>query len=99
QQLEQETIWSVPQIMPPDETVFGPLIHIDAMDYREGERLTTIQNRGLLNGALNSEKPVYVKNYQGKKAFFLNGSASLRSTFAVPQSLAGNSPYTVSMWI
>jgi hypothetical protein len=99
QHLKQKTVWSAPQNMSPDETVFGSLIHIDALGYREGERITTIQNKGLLDGALHSEKPVYVKNYQGKKAFFLNGSASLRSTFSVPPSLAGNSPYTVSMWI
>lgn len=97
--LDQQTVWSAPQIMPPEETIFGPLIHMDAEDYQEGERITTIQNKGLLQGTLDSEKPIYVKNYQGKKAFFLNGSVSLRSTFKVPQSLAGNSPYTVSMWI
>lgn len=97
--LKQETVWSAPQNMAPNEKTFGSLIHLDALDYREGERITTIQNKGLLKGSLDSEKPVYVKNYQGKKAFFLNGSASLRSTFTVPQSLAGNSPYTVSMWI
>ncbi|UZJ65570.1 discoidin domain-containing protein [Sphingobacterium sp. KU25419] len=97
--LEQQTVWSAPQIMPPKESIFGTLIHMDAEDYQEGERIKTIQNKGLLQGTFDSEKPVYVKNYQGKKAFFLNGSASLRSTFKVPQSLAGNSPYTVSMWI
>lgn len=97
--LKQETIWSAPQNMAPIDTTFGSLVHLDALDYKEGERITTIHNKGILKGSFKSEKPVYVKNYQGKKAFFLNGSTSLRSTFAVPQSLAGNSPYTVSMRI
>ncbi|GGH26582.1 hypothetical protein FAZ19_18235 [Sphingobacterium alkalisoli] len=97
--LKKETIWSAPQSMPSTKQVLGNLIHLQASDYREGQRLSTIQNKGLLGEELKSEQQVLVKQYQGKQAFFFDGSVSFRSTFGVPQSLEGNSPYTVAMWI
>lgn len=97
--LNKETIWSAPQSMPSTEQILGNLIHLQASDYQEGQRLSIIQNKGLLGGELKSEQQVLVKQYQGKQGFFFDGSVALRSTFGVPQSLEGNSSYTVAMWV
>lgn len=97
--LDQETIWSDPQSMPSQIEQVGKLIHIDALDYREGQRVAHIQNKGLLKGDLMGKEPVIVKNHQGKKAFYFDGTVSLRSTVVVPELMGGNSPYTVSMWV
>ncbi|TJZ62797.1 hypothetical protein FAZ15_00355 [Sphingobacterium olei] len=97
--LKKETIWSAPQSIPSTKQVLGNLIHLQASDYREGQRLSTIQNKGLLGEVLKSEQQVLVKQYQGKQAFFFDGSVAFRSTFGVPQSLEGNSSYTVAMWV
>lgn len=95
----QETLWSSPQPMPKHHREYGNILRIEANDYREGERLDRIANKGLLPGDLIATKPVVVKNYQGKKAFFFNGATSLRSTFAVPPSFSGNGSFTISMWV
>ncbi|MFD2556625.1 family 43 glycosylhydrolase [Sphingobacterium tabacisoli] len=97
--MKQETIWSDPQTMPEITRTFGNLLHLDAGGYQEGQRLSIIENKGILGDKIKSEQTVLVKNYQGRKAFFFNGATAFRSTFAVPQSLEGNSPYTVSMWV
>lgn len=99
ERLEEETIWSAPQHMPSKEETFGDLIRLEAKDYQEGQRLRTVRNKGLLGGDLISEQELLVKQYAGKKAFYFDGSLSLRSTFGVPQSLTGNSAYTVEMWV
>lgn len=99
ERLVKETVWSAPQPMPSTKPVLGNLIHLQAADYQEGQRLSAIQNKGLLGEELKSEQQVLVKQYQGKQAFFFDGSVAFRSTFAVPQSLEGNSSYTVAMWI
>ncbi|MNJ92288.1 Xylosidase/arabinosidase [compost metagenome] len=99
EKLAQQTIWSAEQEMPSQDIVLGDLVHIDALDFPEGQQLKQIHNKGLLAGELNTEHAVAIKNYQGKKAFFFDGAAALRSTFAVPKSLSGNSSYSVALWI
>jgi len=47
----------------------------------------------------STEQALAVKNYQGKKAFFFDGGTALRSTFAVPQSLAANGSYSIGLWV
>jgi len=88
QKLPQQTLWSAAQKMPVQEVAVGNLIHIDAANYQEGQYVKSIQNKGLLGGMFSTEQALAVKNYQGKKAFFFDGGTALRSTFAVPQSLA-----------
>lgn len=97
--LAQETLWSEPQPMLEREAALGNLLQIDATDYCEGHRIKYIKNNGLLTGELIADQPLVIKNYQGKRAFFFNGSTALRSTFAVPQSLSSNSAFTVAMWV
>lgn len=99
QRLAQETVWSLPQQMPASGVKRLDLLHIDAMDYREGEQLSYIQNKGSLQGAFRTEQALAIKNYQGKKAFFFDGTTALRSNFAVPKSLAGNSSYSLALWV
>ena len=99
QRLGQETVWSSPQQMPDSNAKRSDLLHIDAMDYREGQQLSDIQNKGSLQGIFRTEQALPVKNYQGKKAFFFDGATALRSNFAVPSSLAGNSSYSLAMWV
>ena len=99
QQLVQETLWSPPQHMPAKEVTQGDLIHIDATDYEEGQLVKNIKNKGLIGGLFSSEQALAVKNYQGKRAFFFDGTTALRSSFAVPQSLAGNSSFSLALWV
>lgn len=97
--LAQETIWSAPQRMPDDSIKQPNLLSIDAEDYFEGQQFSHIQNKGSLVGAFSAKEPLAVKNYQGKKAFFFDGTTALRSNFAVPKSLAGNSSFSISLWV
>ncbi|MGJ1434504.1 family 43 glycosylhydrolase [Sphingobacterium siyangense] len=99
QKLAQQTLWSAAQTMPVKEITLGNLIHIDAANYQEGQQVKGIQNKGLLGGMFRTEHALAVKNYQGKKAFFFDGATALRSTFAVPQSLAANSSYSIALWV
>ena len=99
QKLAQQTLWSAAQTMPVKEITLGNLIHIDAANYQEGQQVKGIQNKGLLGGMFSTEHALAVKNYQGKKAFFFDGATALRSTFAVPQSLAANSSYSIALWV
>lgn len=97
--LPEETIWSGRQEMPSMKAAVGNLIHITADDYQEGKRLKAVANKGMLGGDLTGKEDILVKQYSGKKAFYFDGSTSLRSTFAVPPSLASNSAYAVEMWV
>ena len=99
QRLAQETVWSAPQQMPKSEIRQPDLLHIDAADYNEGQQLRHIQNKGSLVGTFSTQQPLAVKNYQGRRAFFFDGTTALRSTFGVPQSLSGNSSYSLSLWV
>ncbi|WP_286710067.1 MULTISPECIES: family 43 glycosylhydrolase [Sphingobacterium] len=99
QKLPQQTLWSAAQKMPVQEVAVGNLIHIDAANYQEGQYVKSIQNKGLLGGMFSTEQALAVKNYQGKKAFFFDGGTALRSTFAVPQSLAANGSYSIGLWV
>lgn len=99
ERLAQETIWSGEQEMPVEDARTGKLLHIDADAYSEGQRVDHIDNKGVLLGTLEGDRPVAIKHYQGKKAFFFDGKTALKSSFGVPVSLSGNSPFTVSMWV
>lgn len=98
--LPQETIWSAPQPMPDQEKIVrGNIVEINATHYREGQRVKQLKNSGILAGELIADQPLAVKNYQGKKAFFFNGSTALRSTFGVPQSFSGNGSFSIALWV
>ena len=99
ERLEEETLWSLPQNMPEKTKDRGSLIHIQASDYQESQRLKAVQNKGMLGGSLVSEQEILVKQYAGKKSFYFDGTASLRSKLVVPESLKDNSAYTVEMWV
>ncbi|MCA5003824.1 family 43 glycosylhydrolase [Sphingobacterium bovistauri] len=97
--INQETLWSSPQIMPEVSNVVGELVKIDASEYSEGDKIDQISNKGLLDGNFRSLQKLSVKVYQGKKAFYFDGKTNFKSTFKVPTNISGNNPYTVSMWI
>lgn len=95
----QETVWSEPVTMLPPNKEYGRLLYIDAASYQEGQHLASIHNSGSLGGNMTSEQHVTVKNYQGKKAFYFDGTVAFKSEVVVPEFIGGNSPYTVSMHI
>ncbi|GHE45779.1 family 43 glycosylhydrolase [Sphingobacterium griseoflavum] len=99
-QLAEETIWSDPQNMPPIvETSGSSLVLLQASNYREGDELNAITNKGTIAGEWKASSPICVKNYQGKPAFYFDGSNSLSSEFAVPACLDGNASFTFSAWV
>ncbi|WP_437922076.1 family 43 glycosylhydrolase [Sphingobacterium sp. LRF_L2] len=100
ERLKQETIWSDPQPMPKLTAVSSKdIIRVDASSYKEGEVVDVIKNTGSLSGDWKALSPVVVKNYQGRSAFYFDGSGRLTSSFNVPAYLDGNASYTWSAWV
>lgn len=99
EKLKQETIWSDPQPMPTVNSIQADVAGLQAHSFAEGQSLTSVKNRGSLQGSWTASSPLLVKNYQGKTAFYLDGATNLTSDFRVPQSLDGNASYTVSAWV
>jgi len=77
----------------------GLLIDIDADVLQPGTIINEWENKGTLGGSFKTrDKAPYVDFVAGKKAVVFKGLQSLKSTFDVPLSLAGNNSYTVSFW-
>ncbi|WP_183558881.1 family 43 glycosylhydrolase [Mucilaginibacter sp. SP1R1] len=77
----------------------GLLIDMDADALQPGTLVNEWSNKGTLGGSFKTtEKALYTDFIAGKKAIVFKGLQSLKSTFDVPLSLAGNSSYTVSFW-
>lgn len=99
-QLAEETIWSDAQNMPQATEARGTnLVQLQASVYQEGDEVTSIANKGALTGEWKASSPVPIKSYQGKPAFYLDGSNSLSSEFTIPESLDGNASFTFSAWV
>jgi len=77
----------------------GLLINLDADSLQAGTRVSSWNNSGTLGGTFKTTgKAPFADIISGKKAVVFTGLQSLRSSFCVPHSLAGNNSYTVSFW-
>jgi hypothetical protein len=77
----------------------GLLINLDASTFQPGTMIGNWNNTGILGGSFKAAgKAPFVDIIAGKKAVVFTGQQSLRSSFNVPPSLAGNNSYTVSFW-
>lgn len=97
--LDATTVWSDPQHMPDNTYSKTPLLHFAADQYGEGVTLSSFSNSGVLKGAFESPHAAPVVTYQGRKALLFDGNTVFKSTFEVPETMSGNSAYTVSMWV
>ncbi|MFD1771137.1 family 43 glycosylhydrolase [Sphingobacterium suaedae] len=100
EKLQQQTVWSAPQPMPrrtsqDTSTIFS----LQASSYNAGEMRSVIQNSTGTIGSWKASAAVPVKNYQGRRAFYLDGKTQLHSDFAVPNDQQGNASYTLCMWV
>lgn len=77
-----------------------PLIHLDPADLTAGP-LTRWINRGSLGGAFaaDSEVPPTAVVIDGRMAASFDGRHWLRSSFGLPEMIAGARPFTVMMWM
>jgi hypothetical protein len=77
----------------------GLLINVNADALQPGTKVNELKNYGALGGTFKTTASApYVDFIAGKKAIIFKGKQSLKSTFGVPVSLAGNNSYTVSFW-
>jgi len=79
----------------------GLLVNLDLSQPRPGHVVGTLPNAGILGGSFKANgahQPV-VKMIDGKKALVFSGREILESSMKAPQSLLGNSSYSVSMWV
>jgi len=99
EELAQRTIWSAPQPMPAGPNDAEPFsIRLDAASHNAGVLLSETAHTGSIKGRWRASSPIPVKNYQGRKAFYFDGTTRLESDFAVPERQDGNASYTVSLW-
>lgn len=79
----------------------GLLVDLNFSKLRIGSAVESIPNRGKLAGTFLSAgaaKPI-VAMIEGKKALLFSGKERLSSSHLAPQSLMGNSSYSVAMWV
>lgn len=76
------------------------LIRLETSDLQLGQPVGTWKNQGALGGEFTSgeAKPV-VGMASGCKAVRFSGKQLLTASFAAPRALAGNSSFTVAMWV
>lgn len=76
----------------------GLFIDITADDYQVGTQLSAIQNR--VGGEFTAvRQSLPVADFQGKRAFAFDGSQWMRSSFAMPNSICDNAPYSLAAWV
>ena len=78
----------------------GLLVHLDVAGLQLGAPVTSWKNQGALGGEFISGdmKPV-VDMAAGRKAVRFAGRQFLRGSMPAPRSLAGNSSFTVAVWV
>jgi len=79
----------------------GLLVDLALDNLRTGTVVASVQNKGKLGGhfvAGGITKPI-TSMIGGKKALIFTGQERLSSSGPAPQSLLGNSSYSVSMWV
>jgi hypothetical protein len=77
----------------------GLLINLNTDSLQPGTTVSELKNNGVLGGSFKAVgKAPYTDILAGKKAIVFTGTQSLKSSFNVPLSLAGNNSYTVSYW-
>ena len=87
---------NIPHIKP-----IGNLIDLDASRFDHGTTISEWENTGKLGGAFVAETetmPV-AEIIAGKSAVVFPGKTSLRANFKVPESMSGNSSFSVAMWV
>jgi len=78
----------------------GPLVQLDVADLPLGAPVNVWANQGVLGGEFRSvEAPPVVGMAGGRKAVRFSGQQILTASFPAPQSLAGNSSFTVAAWV
>lgn len=79
----------------------GLLLDLSADSLAMGQSLKQWPNRGKLGGTIDvgSARQPFVDLVAGRKAVVFSGREFLRSSVAALSSLAGNSSYSVSMWV
>jgi len=100
EELAQRTVWSDPQPMPARPNDAEPVrIRLDAAAHNAGALFSQTEHTGSIKGRWRASSPLPVKNYQGRKAFYFDGTTRLESDFAVPEGQDGNASYTLSLWV
>jgi hypothetical protein len=79
----------------------GLLIDLDASDLKLGSALSQWENKGKLGGQFIAEgdNTPAIELLDGKKAVMLSGKASLVTNVKPPESLLGNSSFSVAAWV
>ena len=87
---------TIPNIKPQ-----GLLVNLDATNLALGAPISRWDNKGTIGGSFKTESatlPV-TEIVAGRKAVLLSGKTFLKSDFSAPESLSGNSSFTISMWL
>lgn len=78
----------------------GLLFEINADNYSEGSvvgRILNDKNKSQGFDAIGMAVPV--KRHNGKSAFIFDGYQNFKSDFGLPETIEGNAPYSISMWV
>lgn len=87
---------TIPHISPQ-----GLLVDLSADGFEQGAAVAEWTNKGKLGGSFLPESAAIpaAEIIGGRKAVVFAGSSSFRSGFTAPESLSGNSSFTVAMWV
>lgn len=78
----------------------GVLLDINASDYLVGDELIRLQsNRGIKGSFIAQEGTLPVTLKDQRIAFEFDGSQWLHSDFGLPETVEGNTPYSIAAWI
>lgn len=78
----------------------GVLVDINASNYVMGDAIGQLRNERGMSGHFTTQTtplPVVLKNQ--RLAFEFDGSQWLHSDFGLPETVEGNSPYSISAWV
>lgn len=83
----------------PTPLALGLLVHLEPSELTLGSTAHTLPNRGALGGefvALQNAPMITMQG--GRQALAFNGQQMMQSSFRTPQTLTGNSSYSVAVW-
>lgn len=78
----------------------GLLMDINAAESRVGDAITTLKNsRGIEGRFIAQDAPLSVVLKKQRIAFEFDGNQRFDSNFGLPETMEGNSPYSIAAWI
>ncbi|MBP7509273.1 MAG: family 43 glycosylhydrolase, partial [Prolixibacteraceae bacterium] len=101
-----DTLFKVPELTNKEEKEIkviqssgNCLVELNVKNIKENTIFNRLRNKGSLKGYFRKTGSPIIKSVEGVKAVYFDGKSNLMLTRRAPESLAWNSPFTVSTWV